>query len=176
MTGSELVEQVATALAQQQESWFTLPPQDVEIPTELTQALEGFDAGEQAAAVAATEWLQTRARREHRTSRTRVLIAQGRLAGFYSLASSHVELSGRHRKALALQSTVVSVPAALVTWIAKDHRSTVEGKTLLLHAAATARRAAAMQAATVLVVDAYDEQTAGMWKQRFGDVEAALRI
>jgi hypothetical protein len=170
MTGPELItlEQIATALAEQQESWFTLPPNDVEIPEDLAHALQAFDAGDRGAAVAASEWLRTRARVEHRTSRTRLLIAEGRIAGFYSLASAHVQLSQRDRKRLTLHSTVVSVPAALVTWFAKDRRARVEGKTLLLHAAATARRAATMQAAAVLVVDAFDEETAEMWKDRFG--------
>jgi hypothetical protein len=60
------------------------------------------------------------------------------------------------------------VPAALITWIAKDRRAEIEGKLLLLHAVATARRAAELQATAVLVVDPFDERTAAMWRERYG--------
>lgn len=60
------------------------------------------------------------------------------------------------------------MPAALVAWIAKDVRAEINGKALLLHAAATARRAAVLQATSVLVVDPFDDETAVMWRERFG--------
>jgi hypothetical protein len=60
------------------------------------------------------------------------------------------------------------VPAALITWIAKDRRAALDGKLLPLHAAATARRAAELQATSVLVVDPFDEETATMWRERYG--------
>lgn len=62
----------------------------------------------------------------------------------------------------------VRVPAALVAWIAKDIQVGVNGKELLLHAVAIARRVAALQATTVLVVDPFDLETAMMWQRRFG--------
>jgi hypothetical protein len=62
----------------------------------------------------------------------------------------------------------VRVPAALITWIAKDRRATIDGKLMLLHAAATARRAAELQATSVLVVDPFDNETATMWRERYG--------
>jgi hypothetical protein len=58
--------------------------------------------------------------------------------------------------------------AALVAWIAKDVSADIDGKALLLHAAATARRAALLQATSVLVVDPFDEETAAMWRERCG--------
>jgi hypothetical protein len=51
---------------------------------------------------------------------------------------------------------------------AKGRRAGIDGKVLLLHAAATARRAAALQATTLLVVDPFDDDTAAMWRERYG--------
>ena len=43
-----------------------------------------------------------------------------------------------------------------------------DSKALLLHVAATARRATVLQATFVLVVDPFDEEIAVMWRERFG--------
>jgi hypothetical protein len=161
-----IAESVTSALADPEPSWITLPSQDGELSSELRRAIDDFDAGERAAARAASSWLRTQAVAAHRTSRTRLLIAGGRVAGFYSLASAQVELSQRERRRAGV--VPVRVPAALITWLAKDRRAVVDGKPLLLHAAATARRAAELQATSVLVVDPFDEATAVMWRERYG--------
>lgn len=171
MTGQDLgeaavAESIAAALADSQPSWVTLPPRGEELPSELLLAFDDFDAGERAAAQAAGTWLRTRAVAAHQTSRTRLLIAAGRVEGFYSLASAQVELSEHDRRRVGVDP--VRVPATLVTWIAKDRRAEIEGKLLLLHAAATARRAAELQATSVLVVDPFDDETAAMWRERYG--------
>lgn len=168
-------ESIASALADSQPSWITLPSRDEELPGELRLALVDFDAGERAAAKAAGNWLRTQGVAAHQTSRTRLLIADGRVAGFYSLASAQVELSQRDRRRIDVAP--IRVPAALITWIAKDKRAEIDGKLLLLHAAATARRAAELQATSVLVVDPFDEETAAMWRERYGfraSVEARM--
>lgn len=136
------------------------------MPSELIEALDAFDAGERPAAVAAGSWLKTQALDSYETSRTRLLVAEHRVAGFYSLASAQVALSQRDRRRLGVDP--VQVPAALVAWIAKDVSADIDGKVLLLHADATARRAAALQATSVLVVDPFDDETAAMWRRRFG--------
>jgi hypothetical protein len=159
-------ESITAALADPQPSWITLPSRDEELPTDLRLALDDFDAGERAAAKAAGAWLQTEAVAAHQTSRTRLIIADRRVAGFYSLASAQVELSQRDRRRVGV--VPVRVPAALITWIAKDKRAEIDGKLLLLHASATARRAAELQATSVLVVDPFDEETAAMWRKRYG--------
>jgi hypothetical protein len=159
-------ESITAALADDEPSWVTLPTGEAGVPKELRGALDAFDAGERPAAAAAGTWLRTQALDAHQTSRTRLLIADRRIAGFYSLASAQVELSQRDRRRVGLDP--VRVPAALVTWIAKDRRAEIDGKLLLLHAAATARRAAELQATSVLVVDPFDEETTAMWRMRFG--------
>ncbi len=171
MTGKDVgediaAESIAMALADSRPSWITLPSRDDELPTDLRLALDDFDAGKRAAAKAAGAWLQTQAVAAHQTSRTRLLIAGRRVAGFYSLASAQVELSQRDRRRVSVAP--VRAPAALITWIAKDKRAGIDGKLLLLHAAATARRAAELQATSVLVVDPFDEETAAMWRERYG--------
>jgi hypothetical protein len=149
-------------------TWLTLPPLGEEISDELKSAMESFDAGERPAARAATSWLRDQALSAYETSRTRVLVADGQVAGFYALASSQVALRQRDRRRLAFDLAVVQIPAALVTWIARDKRAAVEGRTLLLHAVATARRASALQATAVLAVDPFDEETDEMWRKAFG--------
>ena len=161
-----VAESIDTALADQKPTWITLPSRDEELPTELRLALDDFDAGERSAAQAATAWLQTQAVAAHQTSRTRLLIAGRQVAGFYSLASAQVEFSQRDRRRVGV--VPVRVPAALITWIAKDKRAEIDGKLLLLHAAATARLAAELQATSVLVVDPFDEETAAMWRKHYG--------
>jgi hypothetical protein len=138
---------------------------------DLTSAIDNFDAGRRPAASAATTWLRTQAIASHQTSRTRLLVVAGRVEGFYSLASAQVELSQRDRRRAGFGRAdfePVRVPAALITWIAKDRHGTLDGKLLLLHAAATARRASELLAMPVLVVDPFDQQTAAMWRSRYG--------
>ncbi len=164
--GEAAAESIDASLADPRPSWITLPPREEELPAGLRLALDDFDAGGRAAAQAAGAWLQTQAVAEHRTSRTRLLVAAGRVAGFYSLASAQVELNQRDRRRAGVEP--VRVPAALITWIAKDRHAAIDGKLLLLHATATARRVAELQATSVLVVDPFDEETAAMWRARYG--------
>jgi hypothetical protein len=159
-------ESITAALVDTHPSWVTLPADGGDVPDELRAVLAVFDAGKRPAANAAADWLKSEALRSWQTARTRLLIADSRVAGFYSLASAHVVLSQRDRRRLGV--TPPRVPAALVAWIAKDARAKVDGKSLLLHAAATARRVDALQATAVLAVDPFDQQTAMMWRQRFG--------
>lgn len=161
-------EALSTALRDPAPSWITLPPASAEIPDTLRTALGSFDAGTRPAGQAASAWLRDQALRAHPISRTRLLVAEGKIMGYYSLASAQVELRQSHRRQFAAGDGVPMVPAALVTWIAKDCRADVEGKHLLMHAVATARRVDALQATSVLVVDPYDDDTAQMWRDRFG--------
>jgi hypothetical protein len=67
---------------------------------ELRMALDAFDAGSSPAGIAATHWLKTQALDSSLTSRTRLLVGAGRIAGFYALASAHVTLSQSDRRRL----------------------------------------------------------------------------
>jgi hypothetical protein len=133
-------------------------------------AIDAFDAGDRPAARAATEWLKAEAFDCAQIARTRVLVASRQVLAYFSLSSAQVSLSQRDRRRLGMDParTPASVPAALVGWIARDPTTQIAGEEILLHAAATVRRADALLATAVLVIDAYDEDTAGMWRRRFG--------
>lgn len=148
-------------------SWLTLPTSSEEIPPELTVAIDVFDAGQREAARAAADWFKQDARRQYDTARTRLLVADGRVLGFYALASAQVKLSGTDREQ-SFAGVEHSIPAALIAWIAKAQDAAIEGREILLHAAATARRAAEHQATAMLVVDPFDDDTSQMWQERFG--------
>ena len=131
---------ILAALADSEPSWVTLPPPRAEVSDTLRAALEALTLGTLRLLWPPTAWLKTQALDAYESSRTRLLIAERRVAGFYSLASAQVALSQRDRRDLSIDP--VRVSAALVTWIAKDARADIDGKLLLLHAVATARRAA----------------------------------
>lgn len=102
-------------------------------------------------------------------SRTTLYLAGGAIAGYYSLANSTIELSQRDRKQrLALVTHCASLPATLVTWLAKDHRAEFDGTLLITHAAAVARRTMLAQASVALVLDPFDEETAKLWTSKYG--------
>jgi hypothetical protein len=111
---------ILEALNDSEPSWITLPRTAADVPALLRAAIDEFDAGERVAARAAAAWLKTKALHTYDTSRTRLLIAEHGVAGFYSLASAQVELRAKQRRALGLPTDVVTLPATLVTWIAKD--------------------------------------------------------
>ncbi len=155
-------------LSEREPSWLTLPPSKIELPRELTAAIDAFDAGERQAARAASDWLRKEAHASYDTARTRLLVADGRVLGFYALASAQVALSTEQRARSFGGVPHVSIAASLVAWMAKAAGAQVDGRELLLHAVATARRASVLQATAVLVVDPFDEETGEMWQQRFG--------
>jgi hypothetical protein len=163
-----ITDSILAALGDPKPTWITLPPATLVLPQELRTAIDAFDAGPRAAGQAATMWLTTQAQEAYETSRTRLLIVEHRVAGFYSLAAAQVGLRRQHRRMLGLPQNLVSVPAALITWIGKDRGSGIDGADLLRHATATARRAAALQAAALLVVDPFDDETDEMWRSRYG--------
>jgi hypothetical protein len=140
------------------------------IPEELPGAIARFDAGPSAAGRAAAAWLREEAL-AFESARTWLLVARGEILGFCSLASSVVALTTRQRAEVA--SGYRRTPATLVAWLAKGVDAPVEGTTLLLHAAAIGRRVARMQATVVLAVDAFDEPTADLWRERFGFRDSA---
>ena len=150
-------------------TWITLPGSDLDPSSRFRGALDQFDAGPTPAGVAASAWLRDRALTQHEISRTRLYIAGGRISGYYSLCNSSFEISSRKRRSLLrVETTIRTLPASLVTWLAKDQRAGIDGKVLIQHAIATAREATAAAASVALVVDPFDDTTAEIWKNRFG--------
>jgi hypothetical protein len=168
-TALSAAEAIEEALADAEPIWVTLPPVEVEISAAFRRALDQFDAGSSSGGVAANGWLQQNAVTDYRLSRTTLYIADGAIAGFYSLCSSSVEVSQRDRKRhLELHTPLGTLPASLVTWLAKDYRADIDGSLLMKHAFATARRTALTQAAIVLALDPFDADTAELWKAHYG--------
>jgi|GEM_PF-6852473 len=98
-------ESIAEALADSEPTWVTLPGPLEESPDQLRAALDDFDAGKRAAALAAREWIRTQAIDSYQTSRTRLLIAEHRIA---SLASTRWP---QHR--LNSASAIAAAPASI---------------------------------------------------------------
>lgn len=161
-----MVEAIEQALVAPVYSFIRLPDADLDISERLRQAFDEFESHDNPAGREAADWLKHCALPEHHTSRTTLHLGNGRIAGYHSLASAHVELANAERDAAGLRSERARVPATRLTWIAKDPRAPVTGRELFLHAVATARRAAQLQASAVLILDAHDDATAEMWLGR----------
>lgn len=143
------------------------PTQAAEYP-ELAAQVADFDAGDRDAALYAASWLRDRSLIVPAESVARLLLSDGRLLGFYALASGSAELTRSQRRELG-GSDRRTQPATILTQIARAHSSpSGTGAQLLQHAWAVALRGATEIAATVLALDPYDSQTAEMWINRWG--------
>ncbi len=136
MTNTEVItiKAIDETLAQPVYSFLRLPSVDIEVSKAVQQALDEFQSVDNAAGRDAARWLQQCALPEYETSRTTLLLGHGRIAGFHSLASQHVEMDSDERGLIGLRADRARVPATLTTWIAKDPRTGASGKELFLHA------------------------------------------
>jgi hypothetical protein len=148
------------------------PARAAEYP-ELVDEVAQFDAGQRDAAQQAVSWLRERSLIVPAESVARLLLDNGKLLGFYALASASTELSRSQRQELG-GSERRTQPATLLTQIARDIRAPAgTGGVLLQHAWAVARRGAGEIAATMLALDPYDSDTAEMWTGRWGFRDSA---
>jgi hypothetical protein len=140
---------------------------------ELVDEVAQFDAGQRDAAQQAVSWLRERSLLVPAESVARLLLDNGKLLGFYALASASTELTRSQRRSLGASERRTQ-PATLLSQIARDIRAPAgTGGQLLQHAWAVARRGAGEIAATMLALDPYDSDTAEMWKKRYGFRESA---
>lgn len=147
--------------------WVDWTPQVAAERPDLVEAVERFQAPRQhPAGEAATGWLKEKALDAHRSTRTRLLVYEGAVQGYYSLAMSDVELRTSHRKEIRVEHPHQG--AVLITWLARDENATLDDvfDHLMLHAVGTARRAAQEVPAAVIALDPYDEATADFWRER----------
>lgn len=133
---------------------------------EIARAVDEFQPLDVPAARACTEWLRTRSLGQPAESATHLLLQRGALLGFHALANGHAQLARGDRQRLGLH--FVTQPAVILTQIARAVEAPDAGRLLMLHAVATARRAAELSAATVFALDPHDEGTARMWRSRYG--------
>ena|ERR1035438_10300636 len=123
------------------------------------------DAGREAA-----RWLRERALDEYGSSVTYLMLLDRQIEAFYALTSAEVLLSGRDRKRIFkdVRENTYEVsprqPASLIAWAAKRAGAGEQcGELILRHAFTSALEVAQNQGNIALVLDPFDEETAGMW-------------
>ncbi|MGH2970189.1 MAG: hypothetical protein ACRDK0_14180 [Solirubrobacteraceae bacterium] len=140
------------------------------VPDELLAAIGHFYAGDRPAADAAVEWLRTIAL-DAESARTWLLVGSGRVIAYCALASGSVPLSRRQRAAVG--SAYRTTPATIMAWAAKTMDAEVDGRGIVEHAVSMAIRVRRFQGNCVLGLDAFDEDVAVIWKERYGFWNAA---
>lgn len=98
-------------------------------------------------------------------TRTHLCVSGDRVEGFFSCCTTSVTLSTRSVRHLGLRTEIKSMPAVLLTWVARHGSGSVAGLELLTTAYALAREVTATVAAVALVVDPADDQVAQVWKR-----------
>ncbi len=136
------------------------------LPT-LGKAIDAFDPIPGPAGESVAIWLKERALREPQEATVRVRLSHGKVTGVYALCAAQVALSGGDRAQLG-GVHYRTQPAILIAQFARAADTPGIGDELLSHAVDKARLALAYVGATVLVVDPFDEDTAQMWRERFG--------
>lgn len=130
----------------------------------LRAAVDGFQPVDRPAGEAVARWLREVSLVQPVSATTYLLLLGERLAGFYALAPSRVELRPAHRRRLG-DHLLPTVPAYLIAQLGRSAWAPGgTGENLVLHAIGTARRASEIAAAVVLVADPFDEATVGVWR------------
>ena len=126
-----------------------------------------YPAGREAAA-----WLKEEALASHPYTLTYLHALEGRVEGFFAIASSAVTLTQGDRQ--ELESDHENHPlkptqgASLVVWVAKHRDAGTPGDKILSYAASIALEVAQLQGTLAFVVDPFDDETKAMWKDRYG--------
>jgi hypothetical protein len=154
--------------------WHQWTPENAEdaVYADIARGVEEFESLESPAGEAATAWLKEDALPNHPSTITYLLALDGRIEGYFALASSSLELTQSHRKQLKSgQKDYLLDPtqgASLVAWIARHRDAVVSGRSLFLYAISVAQDAARLQGAVAFVLDPYDEKTAAKWAANYG--------
>jgi hypothetical protein len=133
----------------------------------LGEAIQAFEPVPGPAGESVAEWLAERALREPQEATVRLRLSHGRVTGVYALCAAQIALGTDERAQLG-GVRYRTQPGILLAQFARAADTPGIGEELLRHADGTARRARAYVGATVLIVDPFDEQTAEMWRERFG--------
>jgi hypothetical protein len=172
---------LASQIIDRGEQWVRWYPRRAHEHPEWRRAVQEFRSDEWEAGREATRWLHEDALLNHGSTVTRLMMIDGRVEGFYALASAQVTLYSRETKSLLLENlrreglTIDDAgvfrlkptqPASLVAWIAKRDGCDISGTEILWHAAKTALKIAEEQGNIALVLDPWDETTAeSIWRQ-----------
>jgi hypothetical protein len=134
---------------------------------ELGEAIRSFQPVPGPAGESVAEWLAERALGEPQEATVRVRLSHGKVAGVYALCAAQIALSREERAQLG-SVHYRTQPAILLAQFARAANMPGVGAEMLRHADTSARRALRYVGATVLVVDPFDQDTAEMWRERFG--------
>ncbi len=120
----------------------------------------------------ATRWLREDALLDHPSTITYVLLLDGRIEGYFAMASGSVTLTQRHRRSLRSgQRDYLLSPtqgASLIAWLARHRDAETTGRTIFLYALSVALKVARIQGTPVAVLDPFDDETATLWEKRYG--------
>jgi hypothetical protein len=134
---------------------------------ELGTAIDAFRPVPSPAGDSAAGWLAERALREPQEATVRLRLSHGKVTGVYALCAAQIALSSEERAQLG-GVHYRTQPAILLAQFARAADAPGIGEEMLRHADSIARRVLRYIGATVLVVDPFDQDTAEMWRERFG--------
>jgi hypothetical protein len=152
------------------ETWERWTPEKAADRPDLARIVGGFDAGaSHAAARQAAEWLREHALGNHPSTITWLRLVDGELTGYFALASASVDLRQRDRRRLRVDASRPVHSASLIAQIARATDAPAgTGERLVEQAWAFAQEATQLQGSVALVADPFDDETARMWRERFG--------
>jgi len=141
--------------------WIRYSP---ETAARVADRVDAFEPLDFPAGHAAAKFLKEDALVNAGMTRTHLYVSKDRIEGFFSCCSTSVTLSARSIRSLGLRTEIKTMPAVLVTWVARHGAGSLKGFELLTTAYGLAREATATVAAVALVVDPADDQVAEVWK------------
>jgi hypothetical protein len=147
---------------------------------DVTRAVKKFRSLDNPPGREATRWLKEEALANHPATVSWVLMGDGRIEGYFAVASTSVELKQSHRKALSSgqrdQRLTPTQGATLVAWLARHEEAELDGALLLKFALSVARRAAFWQGTVALALDPFDETLAKLWVERYEFMQSRTRV
>ncbi|HET8862296.1 MAG TPA: hypothetical protein VFM94_03500 [Solirubrobacterales bacterium] len=150
------------AVAQPANRWVRLSRQTA--TPELIEAINTFEPLDFPAGKAAAGFLKDEAVVNSTMTKTHLLVAENRVEGFISLCSGSVKLSERSIRSLGLRTTIRTMPAIVLTWIARHRGSSTTGLELVETAFGLARESAENVGVAAFVLDPWDAKVADIWR------------
>lgn len=156
--------------------WVTLTPSTA--TPELIDLMNSFQALNHPAGEAVSKFLKDEAIVNAPMTRTHLLVSDTRIEGFISLCSGSVRLSERSIRSLGLRTTIKTIPAVVLTWVARHRGSSTSGLDLVETAFALARESSRNIGVAAFVLDPWDGKVAEIWRNEpypFRDSEQKRR-
>jgi hypothetical protein len=132
--------------------------------SDVEEAVAAFASIDTPAGEDAARWLRDDALHNDGSTRTRLLMNEGRVAGFFALCAAEVRLRADEVEVLGLPPGRHPLPAILLAWIARHRDGGVTGYELMRMAFGIARRVRTEIGAVAFVLDPRDVAVAGLWR------------